>query len=185
MAKIAPTIWEPVNKPRENDPVVKRGLLLTYVGEATNDIFDTLSNTGTDYDSAVQSLTQRFDPARNKDMEIYEFCQITEASGETLNEFYRRLKEKASTCEFASEESEIRTQIIHKTSDTRLRRRVTPQTHSNFNFNHLNIQVISCALNISASFDSVRAYLLCFACTNHASKSCVQDNVKCHKVSKR
>ncbi len=30
---------------RETDPVVKRGLLLTYVGEATNDIFDTLSNT--------------------------------------------------------------------------------------------------------------------------------------------
>ena len=108
---------------RETDPVVKRGLLLTYVGEATNDIFDTLSNTVTDYDSAVQSLTQRFDPARNKDMEIYEFRQITQASGETLNEFYRRLKEKASTCEFASEESEIRTQIIHKTSDTRLRRK--------------------------------------------------------------
>ena len=95
--------------------------MLTYVGEATNDIFDTLSNTGTDYDSAVQSLTQRFDPARNKDMEIYEFRQITQASGETLNEFYRRLKEKASTCEFASEESETRTQIIHKTSDTHLR----------------------------------------------------------------
>ena len=102
---------------------MKRGLLLTYVGEATNDIFDTLSNTGTDYDSAVQSLTQRFDPARNKDMEIYEFRQITQASGETLNEFYRRLKEKASTCKFANEESEIRTQIIHKTSDTRLRRK--------------------------------------------------------------
>ncbi len=97
--------------------------MLTYVGEATNDIFDTLSNTGTDYDSAVQSLTQRFDPARNKDMEIYEFRQITQASGETLNEFYRRLKEKASTCEFASEESETRTQIIHKTSDTHLRRK--------------------------------------------------------------
>ena len=26
---------------RETDPIVKRGLLLTYVGETTNDIFDT------------------------------------------------------------------------------------------------------------------------------------------------
>jgi hypothetical protein len=77
---------------RETDPTVKRGLLLTYVGETTNDIFDTFPSTGTDYDSAVQSLTERFDPAINKDMEIYEFRQITQSSGETLNEFYRRLK---------------------------------------------------------------------------------------------
>ena len=100
--------------------------MLTYVGETTNDIFDTLPSTGTDYDSAVlpaQSLTERFDPAVNMDMEICEFRQITQSSGETLNEFYRRLKEKASTCEFANEEAEIRTQIIHKTSDAHLRRK--------------------------------------------------------------
>jgi hypothetical protein len=39
---------------REFDPVVRRGLLLTYVGEATNDIFDTLPDTGTNYDSAFK-----------------------------------------------------------------------------------------------------------------------------------
>ena len=83
---------------RETDPIVKRGLLLTYVGETTNDIFDTLPNTGTDYAAAVESLTQRFDPSTNKDMEIYEFRQITQESGETINEFYRRLKEKSSSC---------------------------------------------------------------------------------------
>lgn len=32
---------------REFDPTVRRGLLLTYVGKATNDIFDTLSDTDT------------------------------------------------------------------------------------------------------------------------------------------
>jgi hypothetical protein len=32
---------------REFDPVVRCGLLLTFVGEATNDIFDTLPDTGT------------------------------------------------------------------------------------------------------------------------------------------
>ena len=42
-------------------------------GETTNDIFDTLLSTGTDYAAAVESLTQRFDPSTNKDMEIYEF----------------------------------------------------------------------------------------------------------------
>lgn len=107
----------------ETDPVVKRGLLLTYVEETTNDIFDSLANTGTDYQSAVTKLTERFDPATNKDMEIYEFRQITQVAGESLNEFYRRLKEKSSTCQFDNEDAEIRTQIIHKTIDTRLRRK--------------------------------------------------------------
>ena len=87
---------------RETDLIVKRGLLLTYVGETTNDIFDTLPSTGTDYAAAVESLTQRFDPSTNKDMEIYEFRQITQESGETINEFYRRLKEKSSSCEFTN-----------------------------------------------------------------------------------
>ena len=106
---------------RETDPIFKRGLLLTYVGETTNDIFDTLLSTGTDYAAAVESLTERFDPSTNKDMEIYEFRQITQESGETINEFYRRLKEKSSSCEFTNAEAEIRTQIMHKTSDNRLR----------------------------------------------------------------
>ena len=97
--------------------------MLTYVGETTNDIFDTLPSTGTDYTAAIESLTQRFDPSTNKDMEIYEFRQITQESGELLNEFYRRLKEKSRLCEFANEKSEIRTQIIHKTSDSRLCRK--------------------------------------------------------------
>ena len=93
------------------------------MGETTNDIFDTLPSTGTDYAAAVESLTQRFDPSTNKDMEIYEFRQITQKSGQAINEFYRRLKEKSSSCEFTNAEAEIRTQIIHKTSDNRLRRK--------------------------------------------------------------
>ena len=94
----------------ETHPIVKRGLLLTYVGETTNDIFDTLPSTGTDYAAAVESLTQRFDPSPNKDIR-----QITQESGETINEFCRLLKEKSNSCKFTNAEAEIRTQIIHKT----------------------------------------------------------------------
>ena len=39
---------------REEDPKVKRALLLTYIGNDTNDIFDILADTGTDYDTAIQ-----------------------------------------------------------------------------------------------------------------------------------
>ena len=50
---------------REEDPTVKRALLLTYIGNDTNDIFDTLSGTGTDYDTAIQRLTEHFSLTSN------------------------------------------------------------------------------------------------------------------------
>ena len=106
-----------IRKTKRRKVPKQQGLLLTYVGETANDIFDTLH-----YAAAVESLT-RFDPSTNKDMEIYEFRQITQESGEAINEFYRRLKEKSSSREFTNAEAEIRTQIIHKTSDNRLRRK--------------------------------------------------------------
>lgn len=108
---------------RENDPTVKRALLLTYVGEQTNDIFDTLPNTGTDYDTAILRLTEHFSPTENKDMAIFDFRQVKQQSGESIDEFYRRLKEKACLCGFHDEDNEIKTQVIHKTSDPRLRRK--------------------------------------------------------------
>ena len=106
---------------RELDPNIRRGL---YVGEATNDIFNTLSDTGTDYNAAIASLTAHFDPVRNKDMDIYEFCQIKQEPGEALQNFHQRLKEKSILCKFPNEDGEIKTQIIHNTSDSRIRRKV-------------------------------------------------------------
>ena len=47
---------------REFDATVRRGLLLTYVGESTNDIFDILPDTGTTYQAAIDALTQHFTP---------------------------------------------------------------------------------------------------------------------------
>ena len=73
----------------------KRGLLLTYVGEATNDIFNTLPETGDDYDTAVAKLTTYFEPTSNTDMAILEFREMKQERGETLNAFYPRLKQGA------------------------------------------------------------------------------------------
>lgn len=102
---------------REFDPIVHRGLLLTYVGEATNDIFDTLSDTGTTYETAITRLTAHLDSIQNKE------------PGESLENVYRRLKEKAILCEFHNQDAEIKTQIIHHTSDSRIRQtKTTSQT---------------------------------------------------------
>ena len=54
-------------------------------------------------------------------MAIYEFRQIKQEANKTINNLYRRLNEKADICEFTDVDSEIRTQIIHTTSDSRLR----------------------------------------------------------------
>ena len=56
-------------------------------------------------------------------MAIFDFRQVTQQSKESIDEFYRRLKEKSSLCGFHDEDDEIRTQIIHKTADSRLRRK--------------------------------------------------------------
>ena len=113
---------------REFDSTVRRGLLLTYVGESTNDIFDSLPDTGTTYQAAMDALTQHFTPQGNNDMAIFDFRELKQGVNETLNEYYRRLKTKAAQCNFHSEEAEIKTQIIHKTRDSRLRKKALRET---------------------------------------------------------
>ena len=106
----------------------RRGLLLTYVGESTNDIFDILPDTGTTYQAAIDALTQHFTPQGNNDMAIFDFHEIKQGVNETLNKYYRRLKTKAAQCNFHSKEAEIKTQIIHKTRDSRLRKKALRDT---------------------------------------------------------
>ena len=79
---------------REDDPTVKRALFLTYTGNDLNDIFDTLAHIGTDH--AIQRLTEHFSPTENKDMAIFDFRQVTQQSKESIDEFYRTLKEEST-----------------------------------------------------------------------------------------
>ena len=113
---------------REFDSTVRRGLLLIYVGESTNDIFDILPDTGTAYQAAIDALTQHFTLQGNNDMAIFDFRELKQGVNETLNEYYRRLKTKAAQCNFHSEEAEIKTQIMHKTRDSRLRKKALRET---------------------------------------------------------
>ena len=61
-------------------------------------------------------------------MAIFEFREMKQERGETLNAFYCRLKEKATRCQFHDEDREIKTHIIHKTTDSRLRRKALRET---------------------------------------------------------
>ena len=62
------------------DDARQKALLLHYVGDETNDIFDTLTVANTDsthtaIDNAISALTDHFVPKENMEFEIYKFRQ--------------------------------------------------------------------------------------------------------------
>ena len=63
-------------------PKRKRALLLHYVGQAVDEIFDTLPDTGgdNDYDTAVAKLNERFSPQTNIAYEVFNFRQSKQYS---------------------------------------------------------------------------------------------------------
>ena len=108
-----------------DDPTRKRALLLHYIGPSAFDVFETLSDTGDekDYKTAMERLTEHFTPQRNVEYEIYLFRQARQQPQENLDQFATRFGQLASSCEFASVDKEIKSQIILSCSSSRLRRR--------------------------------------------------------------
>ncbi|XP_062610353.1 uncharacterized protein K02A2.6-like [Saccostrea cucullata] len=107
----------------KNDKARQRALLLHYAGEEVNEIFETLPNTGDDYDTAVARLTEYFAPKKNTEFEVYKFRQAKQEPGETIDTFHTKLRQLSLTCEFNNNDKEVKSQIIQGCSSTRLRRR--------------------------------------------------------------
>ena len=102
----------------------KRALLLHYAGAEVYDIFDTLPDTGNadEYDVAVNKLHAYFCPKVNTEYDVYVFRQARQNESESLDAYHTRLRQLASTCEFADVDKEIKSQIILSCSSARLRR---------------------------------------------------------------
>ena len=106
----------------------QKALLLHYVGEETNDIFDTLTvsepaDGETVFDTAVNAITSYLKPKRNIAYEEYLFRQAKQEKGETIMAYCTRLKQLAKTCEFTNTDREIKSQIIQNCQSTKLRRK--------------------------------------------------------------
>ena len=69
----------------------KRALLIYQAGEDTQSIFDTLTDTGDDYDTAIDKLDEYFAPKKNVDFEIFKFRTATQNTGETIDQYTTRL----------------------------------------------------------------------------------------------
>ena len=102
----------------------KRAPLLYQAGEATKEIFETLSDTGNadGYSTAMTKLDQHFRPRKNVDFEIFKFHTAVQAADETLDQFTARLRKLGSTCEFADLDKELKSVIIQNCFSIRLRR---------------------------------------------------------------
>lgn len=102
----------------------KRALLLYQAGQTTQDIFDTLAETGEDddYDSAVAALDLYFSPQKHVDYEVFKFRDAKQQPHETIDQFATRLRKLAATCDFASVDKEVKSAIIQNCLSKRLRR---------------------------------------------------------------
>ena len=74
------------------DDKQKHALLLYQAGQETQEIFDTLTETGKDYATTIAKLDLYFLPKKNVDYEIFQFRQATQRPGETVDQFVTCLR---------------------------------------------------------------------------------------------
>jgi hypothetical protein len=83
----------------------KKAMLLHYVGEEVNEIFETLEVQAPDDDEDVftkaeKALKNYFTPQKNLEFEVYKFRQAKQLPGENISAYFTRLKQLAKYCEF-------------------------------------------------------------------------------------
>jgi hypothetical protein len=104
------------------DDKQKRALLLYQAGQDTQELFDTLTDTGEDYATAIGKLDAYFAPKKNVDFETFQFRQAAQEDGETVDQFVARLRKLAVTCEFSDTDKELKAAIIQHCQSKHLRR---------------------------------------------------------------
>ncbi|CAB3993644.1 Hypothetical predicted protein [Paramuricea clavata] len=111
-----------------DDPKRQKALLLHYIGEEVNDIFETLTvsepaEEETVLDVTIKALSEYFTPKQNPVFEEYKFRNAKQTHDEALMTYYTRLKQLSLTCEFHDADREIKSQIIQHGRSQRLRRK--------------------------------------------------------------
>ena len=96
------------------DNTRKRAMLLYQAGTDVCEIFKTLPDTGADddYKTAVNKLTEYFEPERNVIYQTYVFRQAKQGPKEPIEDSYTRLRGLAKYCEFQDTDFEIKMQIV-------------------------------------------------------------------------
>ena len=113
-----------VSKGVKNDPQ-KVALLLHTGGMELQEVYYTLvaEDQESTFENCLTVLDNYFTPKANVPFERHGFRQMEQLTGETIDQFVCRLRQKAVSCEFTSVEEAIRDQLIEKCKDLTLRRK--------------------------------------------------------------
>ena len=101
----------------------KRALMLHYAGDEVYEIFQSLTDTGEDFDTAYQKLKEYFEPKKTVAFAVYNFRQAKQQRDESIDVYVTRLRNLAKVCEFNDSSLEIKHQIIQNCSSQSLRRK--------------------------------------------------------------
>ena len=114
------------------DKARKRALFLHCAGQKVQDIFDTLEDSGEDFETAAEKLIEYFEPRKHHLFNIYQFRQLTQEKEESYDDFATRLKLAAGPCDFPTDwrDAEIQLQLIEKGKSRRVRRRLLSKPHN-------------------------------------------------------
>ena len=98
----------------------KRALLLHLAGPAVQDIFATLSDTGTSYMEALTALNTYFTPQKSLQFERHTFRQAHQAPNESISQYVTRLRPLGEHCDFDkySLDEAIKDQLINIVTPT-------------------------------------------------------------------
>ena len=99
----------------------KRALLLYQERQETQEIFETLPDTGDNFKTAIDKLDEYLSLKKNMDYETFRFRQASQQSDEVIAQFVTRLHKLALHCEFNDVEKEIKATVIQNCLSERLR----------------------------------------------------------------
>ena len=100
----------------------KRELLLCQAGQATQEIFDSYTETGEGFAMVMTKLDGYFSMKKNVDYVVFQFRQAVQKASETVDQFATRLRKQAAHCEFSDLERELKSGIIQNCHSKHLRR---------------------------------------------------------------
>ena len=99
-------------------------LIIYQVGQATQEIFDTIPENGADddYATALAKLDAYFLPKKSVDFQIFQFLQAKQRPDETVSQSAAWLCQLAAHCTFTNLDLEIKSAIIYNYASKRLPR---------------------------------------------------------------
>ena len=104
------------------DDARKRSLLLHLMGQASQEIFDTLPDTGASFDEAINALNAHFSVKKNVPYERSVFHSTKQDTQESTEQYVTRLRQLTTHCEYGqSTNDQIRDQIIASCRSSKFR----------------------------------------------------------------